>query len=403
LAGSAYQPAPEATAVADAVRSELALDLGRLDVAVSTRLATTAYADPPTVAAAVRTELALDLGRLDVPVSSRLAGSVYTPPLDGGGVQAAAVQALLAYDAATGADLAALPAPPDAATVAAAVRSELAPDLGRLDVPVSSRLAATSYHAAPDAATVADAVWEEPLNAHTTPGTAAAALAALTLPDLPLPPAQGELPPPAYEPVMALTLADYREQMRGVLATALDASTWTDALLDAGLRSALLYLAERLPPVEVTLTCVAGRTQPLTALPDLLTLAAVGWPWDDAEGVWRGVRWRWVGSAAIHIESGVPVAGDGLRLRYWRRLTVSGLDGATATTLPDRHADLVATGAAGYALLGRVRQMGENPAVPKAAAATYVQVAGALIAQFSDGCRLLDGTASTPAWPQIGG
>jgi len=402
LASSAYQPPPDAATMADAVRTELAPELGRLDVAASSRLATTAYAPPPAVADAVRAELALELTRLDVPVSSRLAGAVYAPPLNSSGVQAAAAQALLAYDAATGMDLAALPAPPSGGALAAAVRTELAPELGRLDVAVSTRLAATSHHAAPDAAAVADAVWEELLSEHTTPGTPAAALAALTLPDLPLPPAQGVPPAPAYETPMALTLADYRERVRSVLATALDASTWTDALIDAGLRSALLYLAERLPPVEATLACAAGRTQPLTTLPDLLTIAAIGWPWQANEEIFHAARWRWASNAAIHIESGVPAAGDLLRLRYWRRLAVSGLEGATATTLPDRHADLVATGAAGYALLGRVRQVGENPAVPKDAARTYVQVAGDLIARFSDGCRLLDGTTSTPAWTQIG-
>ena len=71
------------------------------------------------------------------------------------------------------------------------------------------------------------------MSEHTTPGTPAAALAAFTLPDLPLPPAQGVPPAPAYETPMALTLADYRERVRSVLATALDASTWTDALIDA--------------------------------------------------------------------------------------------------------------------------------------------------------------------------
>ncbi|MBK8799354.1 MAG: hypothetical protein IPM07_25000 [Anaerolineales bacterium] len=401
LASSAYQPPPDAATMADAVRTELAPELGRLDVAASSRLATTAYAPPPAVADAVRAELALELTRLDVPVSSRLAGAVYAPPLNSSGVQAAAAQALLAYDAATGMDLAALPAPPSGGALAAAVRTELAPELGRLDVAVSTRLAATSHHAAPDAAAVADAVWEELLSEHTTPERQRP----LWLPSRYLTcrcrQRKAYRRRPSETP-MALTLADYRERVRSVLATALDASTWTDALIDAGLRSALLYLAERLPPVEATLACAAGRTQPLTTLPDLLTIAAIGWPWQANEEIFHAARWRWASNAAIHIESGVPAAGDLLRLRYWRRLAVSGLEGATATTLPDRHADLVATGAAGYALLGRVRQVGENPAVPKDAARTYVQVAGDLIARFSDGCRLLDGTASTPAWTQIG-
>jgi len=57
-----------------------------LDVATSTRLATSGYTAPstaPTAAAtasAVRTELATELARVDQSISSRLAGSAYTAP-----------------------------------------------------------------------------------------------------------------------------------------------------------------------------------------------------------------------------------------------------------------------------------------------------------------------------------
>ena len=78
--------APTATANATAVRSELATELARVDVATSTRLATSGYTaptTPPTAAAnatAVRTELATELARVDAAVSTRLAGSAYTAP-----------------------------------------------------------------------------------------------------------------------------------------------------------------------------------------------------------------------------------------------------------------------------------------------------------------------------------
>ena len=78
--------APTAAANATAVRSELATELARVDVATSTRLATSGYTaptTPPTAAAnasAVRTELATELARVDAAVSTRLAGSAYTAP-----------------------------------------------------------------------------------------------------------------------------------------------------------------------------------------------------------------------------------------------------------------------------------------------------------------------------------
>ena len=67
---------PTATANAAQVRTNLATELARLDVAISTRLATAGYTVPPTTianAAQVRAELTTELARLDVAISSRLA------------------------------------------------------------------------------------------------------------------------------------------------------------------------------------------------------------------------------------------------------------------------------------------------------------------------------------------
>jgi len=74
------------TLTAPQVRTELATELGRIDVAVSTRLATSAYTAPTAApsaadnAAAVRTNLSTELGRIDATVSSRLATVGYTAP-----------------------------------------------------------------------------------------------------------------------------------------------------------------------------------------------------------------------------------------------------------------------------------------------------------------------------------
>jgi hypothetical protein len=75
---------PSAAAIASQVRTELATELARVDVATSSRLATSGYTAPsaaPTAAqnaSAVRTELGTELSRIDATVSSRLATSGYT-------------------------------------------------------------------------------------------------------------------------------------------------------------------------------------------------------------------------------------------------------------------------------------------------------------------------------------
>ena len=88
------------TLTAAGVRTELTTELGRIDVAVSSRLATSGYTTPPTSAAnatAVRTELSTELARIDVATSTR------------------------------------------STLTAAGVRTELATELGRIDTTISSR------------------------------------------------------------------------------------------------------------------------------------------------------------------------------------------------------------------------------------------------------------------------
>ena len=152
---------PTATDNAAAVRTNLATELARVDVATSTRLATAGYTVPPTAvanAAQVRTNLTTELARMDVAVSTRLATAGYTAPLNtptlaqieastvlakeatvasratqtsvealGTPAQAAALATLSGTNQtehdATQAAIAALPVPPNAPDVAAAVLS----------------------------------------------------------------------------------------------------------------------------------------------------------------------------------------------------------------------------------------------------------------------------------------
>jgi hypothetical protein len=113
---------PTEAEIASQVRTELSVELGRIDAAVSSRLApsgtlatVTTLTNAPTVPTAaaiadeVRVELATELARLDAPVSGATA--------------------------------------PSAAAVATAVRSELATELARVDQAVSTRLAGSAYTA----------------------------------------------------------------------------------------------------------------------------------------------------------------------------------------------------------------------------------------------------------------
>jgi hypothetical protein len=142
---------PSAATNATAVRSELATELGRIDVATSTRLATSAYTTPPT-ASDIRTEIDANSTKLDVAVGTRLATSGYTAPPTVSAIRTEIDTNSTKLDVATSTRLAAsaYTAAPTASANATAVRSELATELGRIDVAVSSRNAT-----APDNASIA--------------------------------------------------------------------------------------------------------------------------------------------------------------------------------------------------------------------------------------------------------
>jgi hypothetical protein len=198
---------PSASAIASQVRTELSVELGRVDQNISSRLAAADYVAPsaaPTVTA-IRQEMdanSTKLANLDASVSSRLAGSSYTAPTtpptaaeittavwaaadktgysltsaertaiaaavegsllneaDGQAVLNAIVSAIgnqnlseVSLVAAVRADLErnggkldSIPttSAPSASTVAGAVRTELGTELGRIDAAISSRMAAS--------------------------------------------------------------------------------------------------------------------------------------------------------------------------------------------------------------------------------------------------------------------
>jgi hypothetical protein len=117
LPTASYSAPISASTISSQVRTELSTELARIDVAISSRNATT----PPTVSQ-IRTELDTNSTKLDVAVSTRLAGVTYTIP-------------------------------PTASQVATQVRTELTTELGRIDAAISTRLSSAGY-TSPDNTTI---------------------------------------------------------------------------------------------------------------------------------------------------------------------------------------------------------------------------------------------------------
>jgi len=171
-------------------------------------------------------------------------------------------------------------------------------------------------------------------------------------------------------------LADYRSDVGNLLATAVDASTWTTALLDEALRRALGELNLLLVYESDFTVATGGYEQDLSSLTDIYTVLAVAYPWQEGWDFARYLAvWRVVGPNKIYFSTVRPAAGETIRVRYCKQHKIDDLDSAAATTVPDLHRSLVALWAAAYACELRQRQLSENPALPNDAGKQLAGVA----------------------------
>jgi hypothetical protein len=171
-------------------------------------------------------------------------------------------------------------------------------------------------------------------------------------------------------------LTDYRSDLDNILATAVDASTWTDAIFDQALRMALDMLNPLLV-YETKFTVVsAGYEQDLSTIAELGSVVALAYPWQEGKDFAGTLAtWRTVGHNKVYFTAVEPAVGEVIRVRYYKQHMINDLDAATTTTIPDAHRGLIGLWAAAYACDLRQRQISENPALPKEAAAHLAQAA----------------------------
>lgn len=167
---------------------------------------------------------------------------------------------------------------------------------------------------------------------------------------------------------MPFTITDIRTDIDNLLATAIDSSTWTQAIKDESVRQALRNYND-LPVYEVSFTVVTtSRNQDLSTITDLFQLLTLGYPWSDGADLDSLLTpWRYVSDQTVYFQDAQPRTGEIIRVRYRKFHKVSGLDAAASTTVADRHRLLLALYAASYACQLRIRQLSENPAEPKEA------------------------------------
>lgn len=130
--------------------------------------------------------------------------------------------------------------------------------------------------------------------------------------------------------------------------------------LDEAIRWALGRYNEVNPEVTIdTVTLSAdGREVDISGITDYTEIIRVWWPYTSTAPEFPP-NWRdfqvWPGDLLYINADSEPQSADVVRVWYKKLRTISGLDSATSTTLPDEHESILLAGAAGFAAQERVQ------------------------------------------------
>jgi hypothetical protein len=178
-------------------------------------------------------------------------------------------------------------------------------------------------------------------------------------------------------------LATYRTELQALLATAVDSSSWPNALLDQALRLGLADTDAQLVYEESCVVSAGGYHQDMSAVPGLRAVLALAYPWQEGDRFGLQLTaWRWAGPRQVVLAHAAPQAGETIRVRFAKNHTIADLDGAATTTVPDHARAMVLVAAAAWACDLRRRQLSENPALPERAAPLLAEVSATFHLQW---------------------
>ncbi|NPV08256.1 MAG: hypothetical protein HPY83_09895 [Anaerolineae bacterium] len=201
---------------------------------------------------------------------------------------------------------------------------------------------------------------------------------------------------------MADDIGGYRAALMDLLKDRAG-SSWTEEELDAALSLALADVSQRLPlslSGDVTLD-LGGREVPLASLAGLLWVEEVWWPYEGGSYPPNVVPFE-VRDGVAHLYTVVePAPGDMVHVLYAGEHTISGLEGASETTVPREWLSLLVTGAAGYAALAKAASMAREYSWPSGAARMMSDWGQSMLALFRARLKALR-PASAPAWVSWG-
>lgn len=197
---------------------------------------------------------------------------------------------------------------------------------------------------------------------------------------------------------MADDITTYRAAVAALLKSA-GASEWSQDELDGAVALALLDVSQRLPrrlSADITMGA-AGRRIDLAAIADCQWVEEVWWPYTAGESPPRlapfEVRDGWLRLFTIP----EPQAGDTVHVLYAGQHTVSGLGGATTTTVPGEWRGILVMGAAAYAAAAKAAVMAREYSWPTGAATAMRDWSEMILSLFEARLRALRAPA-VQAW-----
>ncbi len=198
---------------------------------------------------------------------------------------------------------------------------------------------------------------------------------------------------------MPATLSSMQTRVARILMDAANLSWSTDDLSEAIRRAMSVYaLACPLKKVTTLTLTSTSREIDIASLSDLITVDEVWLPYDSTSPEKPRVQsFRfWKDLNMLYITSYLPQAGDVVRIFYSAEHSLDGLDGASGTTFPDRHASIIATGAAGFCAHSRALDLTEQVAVDREAAERLMTWARRTLLDFEDQLKRIATTHHSP-------
>ena len=189
---------------------------------------------------------------------------------------------------------------------------------------------------------------------------------------------------------MPLTdLETLRDRVEALLTDASNLE-WTTGELDQALRLALYELSAVLPVrAAATKDAVADAWEyDLSAITGLVNVVEVWYPYLSTSNTYKvahPVKFRMITDAILLLEcDDDPDAAYDLRIFYDKVQTVAGLDSASSTTVDEAEKAALVLGAAGYAAIGKGRDLTNEVTIGAGVPVTLEKWGKARLAEFQE-------------------